>query len=331
MNVLITGAAGFIGFHLSAYLLKKKYSVLGLDNLNSYYSLKLKKDRLKILSNFKNFKFYKIDLSNKQKLFKELKRKKIDIVVNLAAQAGVRYSLQNPDEYLKSNLVGFCNLLNLVKDKKIKHFLFASSSSVYGKSEKKKFNENDPAIFPIQFYAATKRSNEIIAHSYSYIYKIPATGLRFFTVYGPWGRPDMALFKFTKNIINGKKIDVFNYGKHKRDFTYIDDVIKSIYLLLKKIPKKNKKQNLSNSKDAPFEIINIGGGEKVKLMNFIEEIENNIKKKAKINYLPLQKGDVLETSCDTKKIKNYLNFIPKTNYKTGIKKFIDWYIFYFKK
>jgi UDP-glucuronate 4-epimerase len=331
MNVLITGAAGFIGFHLSIYLLKKKYNVLGLDNLNSYYSIKLKKDRLKVLSNFKNFQFYKIDLSDKKKLFKALNKKKIDIVVNLAAQAGVRFSIQKPDEYLKSNLVGFCNLLNLIKDKKIKHFLFASTSSVYGKSEKKKFSENDPAIFPIQFYAATKRSNEIIAHSYSYIYKIPMTGLRFFTVYGPWGRPDMALFSFTKNIIAGKKINLFNYGKHKRDFTYIDDVVESIYLALKRVPKKNKKQNLSSSKDAAFEIINIGGGKKIKLMSFLGEIETNLKKKAKINYLPLQKGDVLETNCDTKKIKSYLNFIPKTNYKVGIKRFIDWYVLYFKK
>ncbi len=331
MKILITGSAGFIGFHLCEYLLKKKFTVYGLDNINNYYDVKLKKKRLEVLKNYKNFKFFKIDLSNKPLLIKAFKNIKIDYVVNLAAQAGVRYSISNPDQYLKSNLVGFCNLLNIVKNKKIKHFLFASTSSVYGLSKSKTFKEEHPAVFPIQFYAATKRSNEIIAHSYSYIYKIPSTALRFFTVYGPWGRPDMALFKFTKNILNKKKIEVFNNGNHKRDFTYIDDVVKSIFLALKKIPKKNKKPTLSESNSAPFSILNVGGGRKVKLMDFIKEIEKNLSTKAIIKFLPLQQGDVLETSCDIKKIKRDIGFIPKTDHKVGIKKFIDWYKTFYKK
>lgn len=329
MRVLVTGSAGFIGFHLCKYLLKKKFSVYGLDNLNNYYDLSLKKNRLKILKSSKKFKFIKVDLAQKKKLYNKLKNQNFDVVINLAAQAGVRYSLKHPDEYLKSNLIGFCNLINWIKLKKIKHFLFASTSSVYGIDQSKTFKENSPAVFPIQYYAATKRSNELIAHSYSYIYKIPCTALRFFTVYGPWGRPDMALFKFTKNILKNKKIEVFNYGKHKRDFTYIDDVVKSIYLLINKIPKKNKKKSLSTSSQAPFSIINIGGGRKVKLMSFIKEIEKNLSLKAKIKYLPLQKGDVPETSCNTSKIKKVLNFVPKTNYKVGIKKFIEWYKNYY--
>ena len=218
MKVLVTGNAGFIGFHLSNYLIKKKHHIIGIDNLNKYNDVNLKKSRLVILKKFKNFNFHKIDIADKKKLFKKLKNKKFDVVINLAAQAGVRYSISNPDQYLKSNIVGFCNLLNLIKKKKIKHFLFASTSSVYGNNNYKTFKESYPSVFPIQFYAATKRSNELIAHSYSHIYNIPSTALRFFTVYGPWGRPDMALFKFTKNIINKKEIEVYNFGKHKRDF-----------------------------------------------------------------------------------------------------------------
>ena len=331
MKILITGSAGFIGFHLCNFLLKKNFKVFGLDNLNHYYDIKLKKKRLGILKKSKNFKFFKIDLSNKIALNRAFKKIKIDYVVNLAAQAGVRYSISNQDAHLKSNLIGFCNLLNLIKEKKIKHFLFASTSSVYGVDDSKAFKEDYPAVFPIQFYAATKRSNELIAHSYSYIYKIPSTALRFFTVYGPWGRPDMALFKFTKNILNNKKIEVFNHGNHLRDFTYVDDVVKSVYLTIKKIPQKKNKASISNSKNAPFTILNIGGGKKVKLMDFIKEIEKNLSIKAKIKFLPLQQGDVLQTSCDTRKIKKYINFVPKTSHKTGIKKFVDWYRSYYKK
>ena len=302
-----------------------------MDNLNNYYDVELKKKRLEILKKYKNFKFLKVDLSNKMALFRALKNKKIDYVVNLAAQAGVRYSLTKPDDYIKSNLIGFCNLLNFIKNKKIKHFLFASTSSVYGINKSSSFKEEHPAVFPIQFYAATKRSNELIAHSYSYIHKIPSTALRFFTVYGPWGRPDMALFKFTKNILSKKEIEVFNNGNHIRDFTYIDDVIKSVYLAIKKIPKKINKESYSNSRNAPFTILNIGGGKKVQLMDFIKEIEKNLSIKAKIKFLPLQQGDVLRTSCNIKKIKNYIKFVPQTNYKVGIKKFVEWYRSYYKK
>ena len=286
---------------LALFLLKKKIQVIGIDNLNNYYILDIKKKRLNILKKFKNFEFLKLDLSNKNTLFKKLKKKNFSYVVHLAAQAGVRYSILNPDEYTKSNLIGFSNILELVRNKKIKHLLFASTSSVYGLSKSKSFDENLPATFPIQYYAATKRANELMAHSYSYLFNIPSTALRFFTVYGPWGRPDMALFKFTKNILLNKYIEVFNFGNHKRDFTYIDDVVKSIYLAIKKIPKKNLTGSLSKSNVAPFEILNIGGGRKVTLMKFIREIEKCLDKKAKIKYLPLQKGDVFETSCNTKK------------------------------
>ena len=330
MKILVTGSAGFIGFSLSLFLLKKKFKVIGIDNINNYYDVDLKKKRLNILKKFPNFEFYKVDLSDKNILFRVLKKKNFSHVVHLAAQAGVRYSLVKPLEYTKSNLNGFSNILELVRQKKIKHFLFASTSSVYGLSKSKSFSEELPAIFPIQFYAATKRSNELMAHSYSYLFNIPSTALRFFTVYGPWGRPDMALFKFTKNILKNKPIEVYNFGKHKRDFTYIDDVIQSIYLAINKKPKKGPSSSLSKSNVAPFEILNIGGGKKITLMKFIREIEKCLTKKAKIKYLPLQKGDVFETSCDTKKIKNYLGFLPKTDYRQGIKNFIIWYKKFYK-
>jgi UDP-glucuronate 4-epimerase len=330
MSILITGAAGFIGFHLSAIFIKKKFKVIGIDNLNRYYDVNLKKSRLKILKKNKNFKFYYLDIANEKKVKQLFKKYKFKYVINLAAQAGVRYSLINPQSYLKSNLIGFFNLINSAKENNVKHFLYASTSSVYGLTKKKSFREKDTADHPIQFYAATKRSNEIIAHSYSYLYKLPTTGLRFFTVYGPWGRPDMALFRFTKNILNKKKIDVYNYGKHKRDFTYIDDIVNAIYLSTLKLPKRSKiKNDPSVSTIAPYQILNIGGGKKVSLMNFIKEIEKNLNIKSKINFLPLQKGDVKETMCNTNKIKDYLNFTTKTNYQIGIKNFINWYKAYY--
>ena len=332
MKILITGVAGFIGFHLANYCLKKKHTVVGIDNLNNYYDVKLKKDRLKILKKFENFKFQFVDISNEKKINIIFKKYKFTTVINLAAQAGVRYSLENPQSYLKSNLIGFFNLINISKEKNIKHFVYASTSSVYGLNGDKTFKEKNLADHPIQFYAATKRSNELIAHSYSHLYNFPTTGLRFFTVYGPWGRPDMALFKFTKNIMENKKIEVFNHGNHQRDFTYIDDVVKVIYLSALKIPKKTKTKNdPSCSLSAPFQILNVGGGTKVKLMSFIKEIEKNLKIKSKIKFLPIQKGDVKETSCDVKKIKKYLNYVPKVKYKIGIKKFIEWFKLYYKQ
>ena len=242
--ILVTGAAGFIGFNLASNLLKKKYNVIGIDSFDSYYDVNLKKRRILKLKSYNNFKFYKIDITNKKKIDKLFSSNNIKYVINLAAQAGVRYSLLNPDSYIKNNIVGFHNILiNSVK-KKVRHFLYASTSSVYGMNKKIPFQEKDPVDHPIQLYAATKRSNELFAHAYSHLYNLPTTGLRFFTVYGPWGRPDMALFKFTKNIIAGKSIDVFNNGNHVRDFTYIDDIVHSIELLISKAPKKNKKINL---------------------------------------------------------------------------------------
>ena len=237
-KVLITGSAGFIGFHVCKLFLEKNYNVVGVDNLNSYYDVKLKRNRTRYLKEYKNFKFVKADICNKMILKNIFKKNKFDKVINLAAQAGVRYSIKNPDAYMKSNLIGFFNIIDLCKIYKISHLLYASTSSVYGLSNKRILSEEDEVDHPIQFYAATKRSNELIAHSYSYLYNLPTTGLRFFTVYGPWGRPDMALFIFTKNMIANKSIDVFNKGNHERDFTFIDDVARSVFKVSKEIPKK---------------------------------------------------------------------------------------------
>ena len=260
---LVTGSAGFIGFHFSLFLLQKKKRVVGIDNINNYYDQKLKKDRLKILKKYKNFIFHKIDITNEKKLEFVFNKYKFYYVINLAAQAGVRYSVSNPEKYISTNINGFFNVINLSHKKKIKHFLYASTSSVYGKNENYPLKEDFSSSHPAQIYAATKKSNEMIAHSYSSIFNLPTTGLRFFTVYGPWGRPDMALFKFTKNIIKKKKIELYNHGDHIRDFTYIDDIVKSIYLILNKIPKKNKLYNFKkmNPKNSycPFRILNIGG------------------------------------------------------------------------
>ncbi len=289
-KILITGSAGFIGFHVCRVFLQKKYEVLGIDNLNNYYDVKLKKNRINFLKkNFKNFQFLKVDLSNKKELIRVFKKNSFTKVINLAAQAGVRYSLINPDAYVKSNLVGFCNLIELSKDFKVKHFVYASTSSVYGMNTKQPLTESDNVDHPIQFYAATKRSNELISHAYSHIYNLPTTGLRFFTVYGPWGRPDMALFLFTKNILNKKPIKVFNYGNHTRDFTYIDDIAKSVFNISKKIPiKKNfkKKRYLPFESSAPFRILNIGNSKPINLMKYIKEIEQKLKLNAKKNIYP---------------------------------------------
>ncbi|MDB9765557.1 NAD-dependent epimerase/dehydratase family protein [Candidatus Pelagibacter sp.] len=317
MKILITGVAGFIGYNLAKKLIKK-YHVIGIDNINSYYSVKLKKDRIKDLKN-KNFKFYKLDITQKEKLFSILEKNKITHIVHLAAQAGVRYSLKFPEKYFRSNLLGTFSILECSKKLKIKNLLLASTSSVYGDNPQKISSENFPADFPIQFYAATKRSTEIMAYSYSCLYKIPTICMRFFTVYGPWGRPDMALFKFTKNIIENKQIDVFNYGKHSRDFTYIDDIALMIISLLKKPP------NLKNSIKNPYRIFNLSAGKNVKLMNYIKEIEKNLGKKAKINYLPLQRGDIVNTRSSTKNLRNYVSVKKTTNYKKGIKEFVEWY------
>lgn len=334
MKILVTGAAGFIGFHASLLLLKKKYKVYGIDNLNNYYDVNLKLSRLKILKKEKFFYFKKIDIANYAKLFNFVKINKISTIVNLAAQAGVRYSLVNPKSYVDSNIYGFFNILEVCRHLKIKNLLTASTSSVYGLNQNFPLKENEIADHPIQFYAATKKSNEIMAHSYSHLFKIPISCLRFFTVYGPWGRPDMSLFKFTKNILANKKIEIYNYGNHARDLTYVSDVAKIILKLIKKPAKANKSWNCHmpnpSSSSAPFKIYNVSSGQKVPLMSFLEEIEKNLKKKAKVKFLPLQKGDIKETLSSTRILDKFLNTKKKIFYKEGVKNFVTWYTKYYK-
>ena len=316
---LISGSAGFIGFHLSLKILSKGFKVIGVDNLNNYYDVKLKRDRNKILKKNKNFIFKKVDIKNYSGLEKIFKKYNIDSVIHLAAQAGVRYSLKNPKSYVYNNINGFFNILDISKNFKIKKFIYASTSSIYGVQKKYPLKENFETDNPIQLYAATKKSNEIIAASYSNLYKMRTIGLRFFTVYGPWGRPDMALFKFTRNILNGKPIHVFNRGKHSRDFTYVDDIVDGIYKIL--VIKNKKKIN---------NIYNIGYGKEIPLLKYISLIEKFLQKKAKKKLLPLQKGDVIKTHSDTNLIKKDYKYIPRTKVENGVKNFIDWYISYYK-
>ena len=334
MKVLVTGSSGFIGFHLSKKLLKNGLKVHGFDSMNNYYDIKLKKARLNILKDFKKFSFTKAKLENKKSLERIFKRFKPKVVIHLAAQAGVRYSIDKPRVYLESNITGSYNIIEVSKKYNVVHLIMASSSSVYGANTKIPFKEIDKTETQLSIYASTKKSNESLAHSYSNIWKIPITMLRFFTVYGPWGRPDMALFKFTKGILNNKKIDVYNYGKMYRDFTYIDDIVNGIKLLINKPPKLNqlnKFKNDSLSSVAPFRVLNIGNTKKVFLLDFIKEIEKNLKKKSIRNYMPLQQGDVRETLSNTNLLRQITGYNPKTNYKLGIKKFLKWYLGYYKK
>ena len=319
MKILITGTAGFIGFHLSKKLLKDKNTVFGFDNLNNYYDVDIKKDRIKDLKKYKNFNFAKISLSQKDKINKIIKDNNIKFIIHLAAQAGVRYSIENPSSYFKSNLEGFFNILEISKENKIKHLIFASTSSVYGNNSKFPLTENMNTDKPLSFYAATKKSNEIMAYSYSNIYRIPTTALRFFTVYGPFGRPDMSLFKFTKSILSNQKINLFNSGNHTRDFTYVDDIVEGISGIINK-PSKEL---------IPYNCFNIGGGKPNKLKLFLKNIENNLNKKAKIKNLPLQLGDVKKTHSSINKLHKYSSYQPKTNIKKGIKNFINWYKKYY--
>ena len=327
MKILITGCAGFIGFHLTKKLIDKGISVVGLDNLNRYYDVDLKKSRLNILrkNSLKNkFYFYKIDIYDNKSLNKLFKKFNFDIVIHLAAQAGVRYSIKNPSEYVKSNLVGFFNILQNCKDKKIKHLLMASSSSVYGANKKLPYKENHRTDNPIQFYAATKKSNEIMAHSYSHLYGLPITCMRFFTVYGPWGRPDMAYYKMTDKIYNNKFIELYNKGNHKRSFTYIDDVVNSIVKLIKKKPTKEK-----NSKKR-FQILNIGNDKSVDLKKLLNIIEKNLEKKSKKKLLPLQLGDIKDTKANIDLLKKITVSKFKVNLHEGMFRFIVWYLNYKK-
>ena len=334
MTIIVTGAAGFIGYHLSQRLLKEGKSVIGIDNLNNYYDLSLKHARLEELyksskkygSDFIFFKKDLEDLTSLNFIFKEYKPLK---VVNLAAQAGVRYSIKNPSAYINSNLVGFGNILELCKDYCIEHLIYASSSSVYGGNTNYPFSETDSVNHPVSIYAATKKANELMAHSYSHLFSLPTTGLRFFTVYGPWGRPDMALFIFTKSIIAGEEINVFNEGNMFRDFTFIDDITESLTKILDKPPKTNsnfnKKTPDPSSSWSPYKIFNIGNSEPKSLMEYINSIEECLNIKAKINFLPMQMGDVPYTEANISKLEKWIDYKPKTNIKVGIRKFITWY------
>ena len=335
VKIFITGTAGFIGFSLAKFLLENNHNVHGYDGITNYYDIKLKQNRNKILKKYKKFSSTKGMLENKDLLKKTLNKFKPEIIIHLAAQAGVRYSIEQPRSYLSSNIMGTFNIIELAHKIKVKHLLIASSSSVYGANKKIPYRENDNVQSQLSIYASTKLATESLAHSYSNIWKLPTTVLRFFTVYGPWGRPDMALFKFTKSIINGKKIDIYNNGNMYRDFTYIDDIVKSISLLMKVIP-KNKKNFSTNKIDslspvAPFRVVNIGNSKKIKLLDFIKAIENSLGLKAIRNYMPMQKGDVAMTLANIDLLKKLTSIKPKTNYKEGVRKFIEWYLGYHKK
>jgi UDP-glucuronate 4-epimerase len=330
MNILITGAAGFIGFTLSKSLLDLGHVVVGIDNINNYYDITLKLARLEILKKNENFKFYKCDIANKNELETVFNNYKFERVVNLAAQAGVRYSLENPQAYAESNLVGFLNILEVCRNYKIAHLVYASSSSVYGLNSKVPFKTSDDVDHPVSLYAATKKSNELMAHAYSYLFGIPTTGLRFFTVYGPWGRPDMALFKFTKAILKGEEIEIFNNGELSRDFTYIDDIVNGILKIIDLIPEKNPKWIQSDVSDpanssAPFKVYNIGNGTPVKLLDFVNALETSLGIQAKKKFLPMQPGDVYKTWCDTSELKSIINYSPTINIYQGVDNFVHWY------
>jgi UDP-glucuronate 4-epimerase len=332
-HVLVTGAAGFIGFHLSKKLCEQGYAVSGIDNMNNYYDVGLKNNRLSLLQNLPDFTFYQIELTDKVAIDKVFSDQHFDYVVNLAAQAGVRYSLINPYAYLESNLHGFLNILEACRHHKPDHLVYASSSSVYGANTKMPFSVHDNVDHPISLYAATKKSNELMAHTYSALYSLPTTGLRFFTVYGPYGRPDMALFLFTKAILENKPIDVYNYGKMKRDFTYVDDIVEGIVRIMPLSPKPNAdwKSDLPDpsSSFAPYKIYNIGNNNPEELMGFITALEKKLGKTAIKNMMPIQEGDVPSTYADVDDLMRDAGFKPSTTIEEGIGKFVDWYLDYY--
>lgn len=331
MNILVTGAAGFIGFHLIKALLNKEIFIVGIDNLNNYYDVQLKKDRLKILaenSTEDNFRFIELDLAERNAMASLFTEHGFDIVINLGAQAGVRYSIENPHAYMDSNMVGFLNVLEGCRQTKVAHLLYASSSSVYGMNIKQPFSTQDRVDFPISLYAATKKSNELMAHTYSHLYNIPTTGLRFFTVYGPYGRPDMAYFSFTKKILAGEQIDVYNNGEMQRDFTYIDDIVEGITRLIDKAP--SPQQSATSTAIAPYQIYNIGNNQPITLRRFITAIESACGKKAKENLLPMQAGDVPITYANIDDLVDDIDFKPDTNIEDGITKFVNWYKAYYQ-
>jgi len=329
MKVLVTGAAGFIGAALSRRLLERGDEVLGLDNLNSYYDVNLKKARLERLKPFRDFRFVQLDLSDRDGMARIFKEGQFTRVVHLAAQAGVRYSLTNPHVYIESNINGFVNILEGCRHQQIEHLVYASSSSVYGANKKMPFSVHDNVDHPVSLYAATKKANELMAHSYSHLYQLPTTGLRFFTVYGPWGRPDMSLFLFTKNALECKPIDVFNYGKHRRDFTYIDDIITGVVHVLDRVPSGNPNWSGMHpdpaTSYAPYRLYNIGNSSPVWLDEVIAALEETLGKKIEKNLLPMQQGDVVETSADVNALVSDFNFKPQTSIQDGIRNFVRWY------
>ncbi len=328
-TILVTGSAGFIGYHLSKRLLEDGYKVIGIDNLNDYYDVRLKQDRLNQLVSFDGFQFYQVDLADMQDLVSIFSDSSVDVVVNLAAQAGVRYSLENPQAYVNSNLTGFVNVLECCRHHKIKHLVFASSSSVYGANTKMPFSVHHNVDHPVSLYAATKKANELMAHTYSHLFDLPCTGLRFFTVYGPWGRPDMALFLFTDAIVAGRPIKVFNHGKMQRDFTYIDDIIEGVVRVMGTIPEPDPNWSGDNPDPAnsytKYKLYNIGNNNPVELTTFIKTIEMALGRKAEKEYLEMQAGDVPATYADIDDLMNAVGFKPSTSIEEGIGKFVDWY------
>ena len=328
MKFLVTGAAGFIGFHVSERLLAAGHQVVGIDNLNNYYDVSLKQARLDRLTN-KNFTFHQLDLADREGMATLFADEQFNRVIHLAAQAGVRYSLENPHAYADANLIGHLNVLEGCRHNKVQHLLYASSSSVYGLNRKMPFSTEDSVDHPVSLYAATKKANELMSHTYSHLYHLPTTGLRFFTVYGPWGRPDMALFKFTKAMIEGNSIDVYNFGKMKRDFTYIDDIAEAIIRLQDVIPQADAQWTVEAgspaTSSAPYRVYNIGNSSPVELMDYITALEEAVGVEANKNMMPMQLGDVMETSADTQALYDVIGFKPQTSVKDGVKNFVDWY------
>jgi UDP-glucuronate 4-epimerase len=333
MKFLVTGAAGFIGFHVSGRLLADGHQVIGIDNLNDYYDVHLKRSRLEQLVDDKSFRFIKLDLSDRKGMADLFAQHGFQRVIHLGAQAGVRYSLENPMAYAESNLIGHLNILEGCRHHHVEHLLYASSSSVYGLNRKLPFSTDDSVDHPVSLYAATKKSNELMSHTYSHLYQLPTTGLRFFTVYGPWGRPDMALFKFTKAMLAGLSIDVYNHGEMRRDFTYIDDIVEAVIRLQNLIPVANPhwtvEQGSAASSSAPYKVFNIGNNQPVKLMEYIRELEKALGITAVKNLMPLQPGDVVETCADTEALYKAINFKPQTSIAEGVGHFVNWYRNYY--
>jgi len=335
MKYLVTGAAGFIGFHVTQRLLAAGHQVVGLDNLNDYYDVNLKTARLDLINTHPNFTFMKGDLADREGIAELFRSQRFQRVIHLAAQAGVRYSLENPLAYADANLIGHLNILEVCRHNQVEHLLYASSSSVYGLNRKMPFSTDDSVDHPVSLYAATKKANELMSHTYSHLYGIPTTGLRFFTVYGPWGRPDMALFKFTRAIIAGEKIDVYNHGQMRRDFTYIDDIAEAILRLQDVIPQADINWTVESgspaTSSAPYRVYNIGNSQPVTLMKYIEALESALGQVAEKNMLPMQPGDVMETSADTTALYKVIGFKPQTSVEEGVARFVEWYKDFYQK